>query len=111
MDKLVEKAMDIIVEHAGVDHGVLMLREKDGKHLKDVYTQLHVKAIWELNPSTPLSSSSSTIEAEIGGDKSKTEKPGKLTIHSSKVLLNNSFVPGNFFLYCLSFIYVLIFII
>lgn len=89
--------MEIIVDHAGADHGVLMIREKDGK-VKDVYSQLCVKAIWE-------------SDKNDGSDASiKTKRNGKVIVNSTKVLLNNSFIPGNlFFLYFfLAFFFIVI---
>jgi hypothetical protein len=84
VNKLVEKAMEIIAEHAGADHGILMIREKDPSSDKhDVYAQLMVKAIWEVFPEKQPKTSEAMQEC----------KAGHVAIHNT-MPLNSSIIPG-----------------
>jgi hypothetical protein len=84
VNKLVEKAMEIIAEHAGADHGILMIRDIDSSVKNDVYEQLMVKAIWEVFPEKQPKMSESAQE----------RKAGHVAIHTTMVHLNGTIIPG-----------------
>ena len=84
VNKLVEKAMEIIAEHAGADHGILMIRDEDPITNADIYTQLMVKAIWEVFPDKQPKTNESTQE----------RKAGHVDIHTTMVPLDSSIIPG-----------------
>eukprot|EP00026_Physarum_polycephalum_P000118 Phypoly_transcript_00118.p1 GENE.Phypoly_transcript_00118~~Phypoly_transcript_00118.p1 ORF type:complete len:1360 (+),score=201.42 Phypoly_transcript_00118:444-4523(+) len=83
VNKLVEKAMEIIAEHAGADHGILMIRDIESSVKNDVYEQLMVKAIWQVFPEKHPKPSESAQE----------RKAGHVAIHPTMVPLNGSIVP------------------